>query len=64
MSTRYQELQIGDRIDIGGVIVELVKKTGRRARLRIDTDAPIIYHPAHECQKEVTSYGTNHRRLE
>ncbi len=64
MSTRYQELHPGDRLIIGDSVVELTHKTGRRARLRIETTAPIIYHPAHECQQEENSDGTNYRRPE
>ena len=66
MSVKYQDMRAGDRIEICDAVVELLEKTGRRARVRIDTDAPITFPPAHEwlISNEVSTHGSDHRRVE
>lgn len=68
MGVRFQDLAVGDALHVGGVAaIVLQDKSGRRARVRIETDAPIVIVKAHECRSEnsgVNTYGSDYRRAE
>ena len=58
----YQEIAVGQTLKIGDTVIELIFKTGRRARLKIISSEKVkLIKPAHECHSkpEGESYVTN-----
>ena len=61
-STLYLSAQIGDRIQVGDSIIEILQKSGRRVRLGVMSSHKVTVFnnsSAQECLNE-TSIGGNH----
>ncbi len=61
-STLYLSAQIGDRIQVGDSIIEILQKSGRRVRLGVMSSHKVTVFnnsSAQECLTE-TSIGGNH----
>lgn len=48
----FAELTAGDSIEIGGVVVRLEEKSGRKARLSIDGDKGVVVTVSSASRKE------------
>ena len=42
----YHDVKIGDKIIVSGTVITLLEKTGRVARIRVETDIPITVKKA------------------